>query len=189
MTGEIMPHARVIRQLLGAGSFVVLILASTGCNTKTKPTPENFTAALNAHFLDHPDCLLPDPPRFPYETSDPVKTTQMDSLVKAQLLTVEKEISIHASRYTPTTTGARVVPRFCYGHRVVTSIDSSTPPAQANGFPETQVTYRYEMKEVPIWAKTPEVQTAFPEMAQAVSGQASAKTTLAVTITGWQVPD
>jgi len=187
-----MPHARVRRlalKILGAGSFAMLILASTGCDTKTKPTPENFTAALNARFLDHPDCLLPNPPRFPYETSDPALTKQMDSLVKAQLLTVEKEASIHASRYTPTTTGARVVPRFCYGHRAVTSIDSSTPPALANGFPETQVTYRYEMKDVPIWAKTPEVQTAFPEMAQAVSGQTSAKATLAKTMAGWQVPD
>ena len=184
-----MPHARAIRQLLSVGSFAVLILAATGCNTKTKPTPENFTATLNAHFLDHPDCLLPNPPRFPYETSDPAQTKQMDSLVKAQLLTVEKEISIHASRYTPTTTGARVAPRFCYGHRAVTTIDSSTPPALANGFPETQVTYHYEMKDVPIWAKTPEVQAAFPDMAQAVGGQGSAKATLAKTMAGWQVPD
>ena len=42
-----MPHVRVRRQalnFLSAGSFAVLILASTGCDSKTKPTPENFIA-------------------------------------------------------------------------------------------------------------------------------------------------
>ncbi len=170
-----------------------IILASTlllaGCHSKTAPTPENYMLALNNHFIDHPECLLPDAPRFPFETSDPEKTKQMDSLVKAQLLTVSKEFSIHASRYTPTVTGARAVPRFCYGHRKITAIESSTPPAQANGFPETQVTYRYTMTEVPVWAESAEVQAAFPAMAAATSGSSVGKATLASTMAGWQIPD
>jgi hypothetical protein len=166
-----------------------LLMATAGCHSKTAPTPENFTTALNTHFLDHPDCLFPEAPRFPYETSDPVKTKQMNTLVTNQLLTVEVERDIHVSRYTPTPTGERAAPRFCYGHRVVSSIDSSTPPAQANGFPETQVVYHYTMEEVPVWAKSTDVQAAFPTMAHDTSGTATDKATLARSAVDWQVPE
>jgi hypothetical protein len=45
------------------------------------------------------------------------------------------------------------------------------------------------MQDVPVWAKSTEVLAAFPAMAQATSGNAADKATLAGTITGWQVPD
>ncbi len=172
---------------------LLLVLAfiggTTGCvSSKSRATPENFIAGLNKHFLDHADCLL-DNTRFPYETTERDKTKQMDSLVKALLLEKTEEMSIHASRYTVTPAGARYAPRFCYGHREVASIDSFTSPVAANGFNETSVTYRYAMKEVPVWAKTPEVEAAFPKMAAATSGQSVGKTTMAQTPVGWQVPD
>jgi hypothetical protein len=168
---------------------LALSFAPIGCSsTKSRATPENFTAGLNKHFLDHADCLL-DNTRFPFETTERDKTKQMDSLVKALLLDKSEEMSIHASRYTVTTTGVRYAPRFCYGHREVTSIDSFTPPATANGFNETTVTYHYVMKEVPVWAKTPEVQAAFPKMAEATGGEATDKAVLAQTPVGWQMPD
>jgi hypothetical protein len=168
---------------------LALLLAASGCtSSKTAPSPANFTQALNDHFLDRKDCLLENI-RFPFETTDKEKTKQMDSLVKALLLTKVEEMSIRASRYTPTVIGARFAPRFCYGHREVTSIDSFTPPAVANGFNQTTVTYHYAMKEVPVWARTPEVLAAFPEMAQAISGQATAKAILGQTPAGWQVPE
>jgi hypothetical protein len=169
-------------------SFVLWFVAA-GCTTgKSAPTSANFIQALNKHFLDHTDCLFSDM-RFPYETSDREKTKQMDTLVKVLLLDKSEEMSIHASRYTPTTTGARFAPRFCYGHREITSIDRFTPPAVANGFNETTVVYKYSMKEVPVWARTPEVQAAFPDMALATSGEATGKATLAQTPVGWQVPE
>ncbi len=168
---------------------IAATLLLAGCHSKTAATPENFITALNAHFAERPDCLMPDAPRFPFETSEPAKTRQMDALVKAQLLTVAREPAIHVSRYTPTTTGARAVPRFCYGHRVLTSIDSFTPPAQANGFPETQVTFHYEIKDIPVWAKTAEVEAAFPDMARAATEASSGKATLAKTMAGWSVPE
>ena len=116
-------------------------------------------------------------------------TKQLNALVAAHLLTVAVERDIHASRYTTTDAGARVAPRFCYGNRNITTIDSFTPPTPTNGFPETQVTYHYTMQDVPVWAKSTEVLAAFPAMAQATSGNAADKATLAGTITGWQVPD
>jgi hypothetical protein len=167
----------------------VLLLALAGCNSKSKATPENFITGLNAHFADHPDCLFPTPPTFPFETTDPDKTKQMNSLVAAQLLKVSVERDIHASRYTTTDAGARVAPRFCYGHRNVTAIDSFTPPAPANGFPETQVNYSYTVQDVPVWAKSTEVLAAFPDMAKQTGGTSTDKATLAGTVAGWQVPD
>ena len=78
---------------------------------------------------------------------------------------------------------------FCYGHRLISAIDSFTPPAQANGFPETQVVYHYAMEDVPVWAKSADVRAAFPAMARATSGTATDKATLAATMAGWSVPD
>src|ERR1700739_2556138 len=120
--------------------------------------------------------------RFPYETSDPAETKQLNSLVKTQLLEANQEAAIHVSRFTVSSTGTRYAPRFCYGHRVVSSIDSSTPPTPVNGFPQTQVTYHYTMQDVPIWAKTSEVMAEYPKLANALSGQASDHSALAQTM-------
>lgn len=177
------------RRLAAASLTVTFLVAAAGCSSsKAKPTPENFTQALNAYFLDHKDCLLTDT-HFPYETTDKAKTKQMDSLAKALLLKKEEEMAIHASRYTVSDAGARFAPRFCYGHREVTSIDSFTPPAVAKGFNQTTINYHYEMKEVPVWAKTADVLAAFPEMAEATNGQPTGKITLGQTPAGWQVPE
>ena len=182
------PSRAVQASVLCLFTFATLALSS-GCNSKTKATPDNFIQALNAHFLDRSECLFVDT-KFPFATSDPVKTKQMNTLVKSLLLDVSFEYAVHTSRYTPTTTGARYAPRFCYGHRAVTSIDSFTPPAKgASGFPETHVTYHFKMEDVPVWAKSPDVQAAFPEMATKTSGEATDKATLAQTLAGWQIPD
>ena len=170
-------------------ALALLLLATSGCNSKSAPKPENFIAGLNAYFLDHPECLFPDALRLPYETTDPAMTKQLNTLVTNQLLDVEQERDLHASRYTTTPAGVRYAPRFCYGHRVVSTIDSFTPPAQVNGFPETRVTYHYTMEEAPVWAKSADVQVAFPAMAHALSGNASDHATLAATMAGWTVPD
>jgi hypothetical protein len=178
-------HAAAV---LTALAFSFLFVTAGCVSSQPHATAANFTAGLNKHFLEHSDCLF-DNIRFPFEASERDKTKQMDSLVKAQLLDKSEEMSIHVSRYTVTETGARYAPRFCYGHREVTSIDSFTPPAVASGFNQTTVIYHYVMKDVPIWAKTPEVEAAFPEMAKATSGQATGTSILAQTPVGWQVPD
>lgn len=176
-------------RLIFPGAILGAALLVAGCHSKTEASPANFITALNARFVDHPQCLMPDAPRFPFETTDAEKTKQMDALAAAQLLDVKKGTLLKVSRYTTTAVGALAAPRFCYGHRKVTSIDSFTPTAVANGFPETQVVYTYEMKDVPVWAKTPEVQAAFPEMAKAIAAPGTDKATLAKTMAGWSVPE
>jgi hypothetical protein len=185
-----MPIARIRPMPFFAALTLAAVLA--GCHSRTAPTPENFTAALNAHFLEHRECLFPDDPHFPVEAGaagDPAKKQQLDALAAAQLLTVSEEKSLHVSRYVTTPMGETVAPHFCYGHRAVSSIDSSTPPAPANGFTETQVAYHYTMEDVPVWAKSAQMRAAFPALAHAVSGSATGKATLAGTMAGWQVPD
>ncbi len=171
-------------------SALLLVLVLTACNNtgKAAPTYDNFTSGLNKYFLDHSDCLLPNA-RFPLETGDKDQIKQMDSLVKATLLDKAMDPGVHTARYTPSPAGARYAPHFCYGHREVVSIDSSSPLQVANGFKTTVVTYHYKMEDVPVWAQTHDVQTAFPAMALATSGQATAKATLAQSPVGWQVPD
>ena len=172
-----------------AGAAAVAVLAVAGCKSDSAATPENLTKGLNKFLSEKSDCLFPESPKFPLETSDPAKTKQMNTLVKSQLLTASEERSIHVTRYTPTDIGAKAAPRFCYGHRVVTSIESFTPPTLANGFNETQVTYHYKLEDVPVWAKSDEVMAAFPKMAEELGGSPTAKVTMAQTAVGWQVPD
>lgn len=175
---------------------VLVFLVSTallsvlcGCKSRSSATPANFIAGLNRYYADHPECLFTVPLRFPHETSDPAETKRLNALADMQLLDVHQAASIHVSRYTPTTAGSRYAPRFCYGHRVVNAIDHFTPPAPANGFPETQVTYQYRLENVPVWAKSQEVQAVFPAVAKALSGESTGTATLAGTMAGWQVPD
>ncbi|GGA54302.1 hypothetical protein GCM10011507_01940 [Edaphobacter acidisoli] len=172
-----------------ASISALALTIATGCApSKSAPTPENFSKAINAYFLDHHECLLSNI-RFPYETTDKTETRQLDSLVKSLLLNKNEEPAIHSSRYTVAPAGQRYAPRFCYGNREVTSIDSSTPLSVVNGFKQSTVTYHYTITEVPVWAKTPEVLAAFPQMAQAINDSNTAKITLDQTTTSWQVPD
>jgi hypothetical protein len=164
-------------------------LLLTACATKQKPTPEHFLAALNHSLPDHSQCLLDSSVKFPYETGDPVQTKQLDALAHAQLLTGVRASIIHVTRYTMTDTGLRSGPRLCYGHRVATDIVSNTPPAVVDKFTQTQVVYKYTMADVPIWAKGADVQAAYPKLAEALSGNATDKATLALTGVGWTVPD
>ena len=176
------------RVLLLAAS-AALLFGCEGCDSKSAAKPANFIAGLNRYYAEHPECLFTSAPTFPHETSDPAETKRFDALADMQLLEVQKSSAIHVSRYTVTTGGSRYAPRFCYGHRVVSAIDSFTPPATANGFKETTVTYRYALENVPVWAKSQQVQAAFPAVAKQLAGESTATATLAGNIAGWQVPD
>jgi hypothetical protein len=170
--------------LLIAGLLVV-----AGCKSATDATPENYLNTINTYLGDHPDCLLDGSIRFPYETSDPAKTKQMDALTNAGMLAVTREPAIHVSRYTLTPSAATATRNLCFGYRTATSVVSSTPPASANGFIETQVVYKYQLHDVHVWAKSQEMMDTFPVLAHEASGEATDKITLALDRVGWSVPD
>ena len=170
--------------------LTVALISGLGCKSASDPTPENFTKGISKFLSDHPDCLYKTPLRFPYETSDSAEIKQLDTLVATKLLNKGTEPAIHITRYTVSDYGQKFAPRFCYGFRHVTGVESSTPPTKAaDGFNESKVTYRYALQDVPVWAKDAEVQKVFPEMAKAISDPTPATITLAQTGVGWQVPD
>jgi hypothetical protein len=182
------------RQIYRAATALTLGLVLAGCNGFKAATPKNFTRELNIYYGNHDDCLFPSALRFPYEAStaagdkDPRKPG-LDALADAGLLKSLEDRDIHVKRYELTTYGKRVPPRFCYGHRVVTSIDGSTPPAAINGQPTTKVDYHYKMMDVPGWADSDEIRKAFPAFAKATSGSAQDQATLVLTMNGWRVPE
>jgi hypothetical protein len=170
-----------------------LLAITAGCGPDTTPTNAKLEKALNTYYESHNECLFPTGIKFPYEVSPgtdaKTEKKQMDAMKAASLLKEEDAPALHVERYTLTPLGERVAPRFCYGHRVVKSIDSFTPPAAQNGFMETKVAYHYTMMDVPVWVKTDEMEAAFPKMANAVSENASDQMTLATVGAGWQVPE
>lgn len=178
-----------MKKLLPISACIILTAAATGCNSKTKATPENYIKTLNAYFPDHPDCLLDGSFKFPVETVELPKMKQLDALAAAQVVTADHNPAIHFARYTLTDTGKKAGPHLCYGHREVTSIDSYTSPALSNGFTETQVTYHYKIEDMPMWAKTPQVLEAYPKLAEESTGHATGTATLALTGVGWTVPN
>lgn len=184
-----LPTLRRLSYLAVPVGYLFLLWTASGCQSKSAATPENLLLGLNAYLAEHPRCLYVPAPRFPYETSDPTEVKQMDALVADQLLTVTEERAIKVRRYTPTTTGARYAPGFCYGRRVASTIESHTAPVEVSGFPQTHVVYHYAMQDVPVWAKSAQMTALFPGLATDLSGTATGKATLAATIAGWRVPD
>ncbi len=170
------------------------LLLLGGCSsTQNKPTPENFKSALNTYFANRSECLFPSAPQFPYEVSPSASAKadqkRMDALMNAELVKRKADESIHVYIYSLTPAGERATPRFCYGHREVTSIDNFTPPEKVNGFLQTKVDYHYTVTEVAVWARTKEVQNAFPDLAKAIQGNATGQITMANAGAGWQVPE
>ena len=173
---------------------LALLAAVTGCNGFKAATPKNFTRALNYYYSNHDDCLFPSAIRFPYEASTaPGETDRnkkgLDALTAAGLLKSLEDRDIHVKRYAVTPFGSHVPPRFCYGHRVVTSIDSFTPPAPVSGQPTSKVDYHYRMMDVPGWANSDEIRQTFPVFAKETSGNAQDRSTLVLTVNGWRVPE
>ncbi|WP_348267488.1 hypothetical protein P8936_17290 [Edaphobacter paludis] len=178
-------------------------LLTVGCNKKTDNSM-NFKSAIDTYYSAHPACLWPESVKFPVQadTSDTSKTSGYDALVDQGLLTrttAEKKKMIIASKqvtnYDLSDKGRSAwtadvqqpgFGNFCYGHRKVSSIDSSTPTTSDVGA-TTQVTYHYTLADAPSWATAAETQNAYPQIHADVSGPQAAHATLTNTSNGWQV--
>jgi hypothetical protein len=176
---------------------------ATGCNKKADNTL-NYTSAINTYYSAHPACLWSDPIKFPVQadTSDASKTSGYDALVDQGLLvrtTAEKKKFIIASKqvnnYDLSDKGRSVwtadttqpgYGNFCYGHRKVSSIDSSTPPPRDPGA-TTQISYHYNTPDAAGWATAAETQTAYPALQTELAAPQNAQATLTNTSNGWQV--
>jgi hypothetical protein len=180
-----------------------IILLGVGCNKK-EDNSLNFRNAIDSYYSAHPACLWSEPVKFPVQadTSDNSQTAGYDALVDQGLLvrtTAEKKKMIIASKqvnnYDLSDKGRSAwtadvnqpgYGNFCYGHRKVTSIDSSTPTSSAVGA-TTQVTYHYTMTDPPAWAAAPETQNAYPKLHAELAGPQTGQATLANSNNGWQL--
>lgn len=176
---------------------------SIACNNGAN-TDMDYKAAINDHFKAYPVCIWSQPKKFPVQaaTSDDAKTEGYDALTQEGLLartTAEKKVLIVASKqvnnydlsdkgrtsWTPDTSQPGYG-NFCYGTREVTSIDNSTLGTNASGAKTVDVTYHYKIANVAGWANSPEMKTAYPNMAAALDASPSDHATLVKTGDRWE---
>ncbi len=184
----------------GVGMIGLLLVA--GCK-KTADNSVNYKSAINAWYSAHPSCLWSTPQKFPTQVgaSNDSENAPFAALVDQGLLvrsTSEKKIIIVSKQevnYDLSDSGRSAwtadanqpgYGNFCYGHRTVQSITSSTPN---NGEPgaTTTVNYQWSFSGAPSWAQAAEVQNAFPQVRSDLAGNGSASATLTDTSNGWQV--
>jgi hypothetical protein len=178
---------------LGEIVFLGLIGLIAGCSDTKAPSEKNFLAALNAYYSTRDECLFTDTLRFPYETAmkdqSPTGSKGMDALTASDLMKRQEAKIIGVNRYTLTPAGERAGGRFCYGHREATAIPSFTPPVGPAGHQATTVTYRYVIRDQPLWANTDAMRAAFPALAKSLSSDAQDTAKLQLTSYGWKMAD
>jgi hypothetical protein len=184
--------------------FCGLVILAAGCD-KSKPDTTNFKTAINNYYTAHPSCVWSSPVKFPVQAdaSNDQQTKGFDALTDAGLLTrtpEEKKRFLIGSKqvndYDVSSNGRTVwtvdqsqpgYGNFCYGHRDVTSIDNVTMGANQNGANTATVNYHYDLSGVPDWAKSQEMQTAFPNVQADLATPKTATATLLQTQDSWQV--
>jgi hypothetical protein len=195
-----MPIDRIRSYALVLSVFTLLM---TGCN-KTENTDLNYKTAINDHFKAFPACIWSQPKKFPVQaaTSDDSKTEGYDALTQEGLLTrttAEKKVLIIASKqvnnydlsekgrtsWTPDSSQPGYG-NFCYGNREVTSIDNSTLGTNGAGAKTVDVTYHYKIANVPSWAGSQEMKTAYPTIDSALGSNPSDSATLVMTGDHWE---
>lgn len=185
----------------------VALLIAAGCK-KTADNTINYKSAINDYYTAHPACLFSEAQKFPAQvnTDDDSKTKGYDALFNQGLLT--RKTAEKSKKFGPIPLGSKQVTdydlsdkgrsawtsdttqpsygNFCYGHREVDSIDSSTPNSGEVGA-TTTVNYKWKFSSAPDWAKAAETQNAFPKLGTNLSGNGSGVATLADTSNGWKV--
>lgn len=184
--------------------FSASVLLAAGCSKKDN-SKLNYQSAINNYYKAHPACLWSEAKKFPVQaaTSDESKTEGYDALTDAGLLTrttAEKRAFIIASKqvnnYDVSDKGRSVWTQdpsqpgygnFCYGRRDVTSIDNVTAGTNSAGLKTAQVNYQYKIGDIPAWANSQEMKTAFPDLNTALSGTENGNATLVMNGSNWQV--
>lgn len=175
---------------------------ASGCK-KNAVDKSAFESALNNYYSGRQDCLWTAPVKFPAQadTSNDDQTKGYDALTDAGLLTRKAEEkkrfligSKQVNDYDLSDQGRSAwtadasqpgYGNFCYGHPEVTAIDGFTPADDTDT--RYTVNYHYGAKNVPGWANSAEMKTAFPRLSAETSGQQAATATLVKTNESWQV--
>ena len=179
-----------------------LFACATGCKKEVDKT--GFESAINKSFAGRHECIWPEPIKLPVQ-ADPSKDEKVrdyDALTDAGLFireSVEKNRPLLGSKqvnkYNLSDKGHSAwtpdpnqpgYGNFCFGHFNVTAIDNATPNDPANPTQYT-VNYRYEVEDIPEWARTPESMRTFRKIAADTSIQSGTATLVKGTDGGWAV--
>ncbi len=191
------------KRMMGLAVCGAMLIAA-GCRKTNMVDKSAFTSALNDYYNARQECVWSSPVKFPAQadTSNDEQTKGFDALTDAGLLTrtsAEKKRFLIGSKQVnnydlsdkgrSTWTADQTQPgygNFCYGHLQVTAIDNYTPADTADATQYT-VSYHYNMPNLPDWANSTEMKTAFPKIASDASGQLAATANLVKSTSGWQV--
>ena len=179
-----------------------LFACATGCKKEVDKT--GFESAINKSFAGRHECMWPEPIKLPVQ-ADPSKDEKVrdyDALTDAGLFireSVEKNRPLLGSKqvnkYNLSDKGHSAwtpdpnqpgYGNFCFGHFNVTAIDNATPNDPANPT-QYAVAYRYEVEDVPDWARTPESMRTFRKIAADTSIQSATATLVKGADGGWAV--
>jgi len=192
-------RAKLVVSLAVCGAIVM----AAGCR-KNSVDKGAFKSAINNHLSARQECVWPDPVKFPAQadTSKENQTQGFDALTDAGFLTrtsAEKKRFLVGSKQVnnydlsdkgrSSWTADQTQPgygNFCFGHREVSSIDGFTPSDNPDAT-QYSVNFHYDVANVPGWASTTEMKTAFPNLASDTSGQQTATANLVKSENGWQV--
>ncbi len=180
------------------------------CDDPPKADKSTFEKVLQSYHDAHPVCAAISL-TFPVELrgdGDAARKRQLEPLVAAGLISVAtiqkaepaasgQARAVDYLRYTPTTTGEKVVRKgansflggtdICFARRKVVKIESFTEPADAAGVKVSRVTYDYELKDVEPWATGPNIAGAFPQIAALLAKPSNQATDVLVrTGNGWK---
>ena len=182
----------------------VFVIAA-GCHGNKQPDKSDFKSPIDAYYSARTTCVWASAVKFPAQAdaSNEDQTKGFDALTDAGLLTrkaeEKKRFLIGSKQVTDydlsdqgrsAWTADQSQPgygNFCFGHRQVTSIDSFSTAVNPSGANTATVNYHYDMTGVPDWAKSQEMQTAFPNLHTALAGPRAATATLTQTQNGWQL--
>ncbi len=190
--------------LSASAALCIAMLGAAGCRKTNAVDKMAFKSAINDSLSPIQECVWGTAKKFPAQadTSNDEQTMGYDALTDAGFLvrkSAEKKRFLIGSKQVndydlsdkgrSTWTADPSQPgygNFCIGHREVTTIDNYSP---ADNPDATQflVNYHYDIASVPGWAKTAEMQTAFPKIAADTSGAQAAAATLVKSSNGWQV--
>ena len=180
-----------------------LAVSVAGCH-KNAVDKSAFESAIDTWYSAHPVCVWSAPVKFPAQADakDEDQTQGFDALTEAGMLTrtpEEKKRFLIGSKQVndydlsgkgrSTWTADPSQPgygNFCVGHPSVTSVDSYTPPDNTDAT-QYNVAYHYAVRNLPDWASSAEMKTAFPTLVTVTSGQQTATATLVKGNAGWQV--
>jgi hypothetical protein len=191
------------KRIMGLAMCGAMLIAA-GCRKTNTVDKSAFKSAINDYYSARPECVWSDSVKFPAQadTLNDDQTKGFDALTDAGLLTrasAEKKRFLIGSKQVnnydlsdkgrSTWTADQTQPgygNFCIGHREVTTVDNFTPADNPDATQYT-VIYHYDVAGVPDWAKSTEMQTAFPKIAADTSAQRAATANVVKSTNGWQV--